>query len=143
MSHTGTINGPIRPNWKAQRTCMHVMDDISRGFEWVGVAVIVAAFVVSLVSAARHHLDGAAGTAVYEVGRGYFGRGILLGLEVLVAADLIRTVAVQPTLENVEVLALIVAVRTFLSFSIDVEIAGVLPWRKRAELPNRGHAASD
>ncbi len=138
MSHTGTINGPIRPNWKAQRTCMHVMDDISRGLEWVGVAVIVAAFAVSLVSAARHLVDGAAGTTVYEVGRGYFGRGILLGLEVLVAADLIRTVAVQPTLENVEVLALIVAVRTFLSFSIDVEIAGVLPWRKRAELPNRG-----
>jgi uncharacterized membrane protein len=116
---------------------MQLMDDIARGFEWVGVTVIVAAFVVSLVSAARHLVDGAAGTAVYEVGRNYFGRGILLGLEVLIAADLIRTVAVQPTLDNVEVLALIVVVRTFLSFSIDVEIAGVLPWRKRAELPDR------
>ncbi len=121
---------------------MHTMDDISRGFEWVGVAIIVAAFVIALIGAARQLFDGAAGSA-YQVGRAYFGRGILLGLEVLVAADLIRTVAVQPTLENVEVLALIVAVRTFLSFSIDVEIAGVLPWRKRAELPTHGTATSD
>jgi uncharacterized membrane protein len=53
-----------------------------------------------------------------------------------VAADLIRTVAVEPTLENIAVLGLIVVVRTLLSFSLDIEIDGVLPWRK-AELQVR------
>jgi uncharacterized membrane protein len=59
-----------------------------------------------------------------------------VSLEILVAADLIRTVAVQPTLENIAVLGLIVVVRTILSFALDVEIDGVLPWRK-AELSAR------
>ena len=58
-----------------------------------------------------------------------FGRSILLGLEFLVAADIIRTVAVQPSLENVTVLGLIVFIRTFLSFSLEVEIDGRWPWQ--------------
>ncbi len=59
-----------------------------------------------------------------------FGRTILLGLEFLVAADIIRTVAVEPSLENVAVLGLIVLIRTFLSFSPEVEIDGSLSWRR-------------
>jgi len=59
-----------------------------------------------------------------------FGGVLLLGLEILVAADLIRTVAVAPTLENVGVLGLIVLIRTFLSFSLEIEIEGVPPWRR-------------
>jgi len=59
-----------------------------------------------------------------------FGGTLLLGLEVLVAADLIRTVAVAPTLNNVLVLGLIVLIRTFLSFSLEIEINGVVPWRR-------------
>ena len=59
-----------------------------------------------------------------------FGGVILLGLEILVAGDLIRTVAVEPTLENVVVLGLIVLIRTFLSFSLEIEINGVPPWRR-------------
>jgi uncharacterized membrane protein len=59
-----------------------------------------------------------------------FGAVLLLALEVLVAADLIRTVAVAPTLENVAVLGLIVLIRTVLSFSLEIEIEGVLPWRR-------------
>ena len=55
---------------------------------------------------------------------------MLLALEILVAADLIRTVAVAPTLENVGVLALIVVIRTFLSFSLEIEIEGVVPWKR-------------
>jgi len=68
----------------------------------------------------------------YRQGRRIFGRGLLISLEVLVAADLIRTVAVEPTITNVGVLGVIVLVRTLLVFSLDVEIDGVLPWRKRA-----------
>ena len=58
------------------------------------------------------------------------GRSILTGLELLVAADIIRTVAVEPTMESVLVLGLIVIIRTFLSFSLEVEIEGHWPWQK-------------
>jgi uncharacterized membrane protein len=64
--------------------------------------------------------------------RTVFGRSILLGLEFLVAADIIRTVAVEPSLENVAVLGLIVLIRTLLSFSLEVEIDGTWPWRRAA-----------
>ena len=76
------------------------------------------------------------------------GRAILLGLEVLVAADIIRTVAVDPTFGNAGVLAIIVAIRTFLSFSLEVELEGRWPWQpreppRRSELEQRddGHVA--
>jgi uncharacterized membrane protein len=108
------------------------MEDIARGVEWIGVAIIVVALVFSAMRAVADLLRGVAGAETYRRVRSFFGRGILLGLETLVAADLIRTVAVEPTLENVLVLALIVLVRTLLSFSLDVEIEGVVPWRKRA-----------
>ena len=54
----------------------------------------------------------------------------VLGLEILVAADLVRTVAVEPTVENVAILGLIVLIRTFLSFSLEIEIDGIPPWRR-------------
>jgi uncharacterized membrane protein len=66
----------------------------------------------------------------YRVLRQAFGGTLLLGLEILVAADLVRTVAVAPTLDNVLVLGLIVLIRTFLSFSLEIEIEGVAPWRR-------------
>jgi len=67
---------------------------------------------------------------VYGDFRRFFGRSILLGLELLVAADIIRTVAVTPTLESVSVLGVIVLIRTFLSFSLELEITGRWPWQK-------------
>jgi uncharacterized membrane protein len=73
---------------------------------------------------------------VYRRFRQDVGRAILLGLELLVAADIIRTVAIRPTLESVGVLAGIVLVRTFLSFSLDVELTGVWPWRRGPETAN-------
>jgi uncharacterized membrane protein len=108
---------------------MHAMEDISRGFEWIAVAVLVLTFSLAMLAAARDLLHATPATTTYQRARALFGRGILMSLEVLVAADLIRTVAVQPTLENVAVLGIIVVVRTLLSFALDVEIDGVLPWR--------------
>lgn len=70
------------------------------------------------------------GDRVYRNYRRGIGKVILLGLELLVAADIIRTVAVTPTLEGVAVLALIVVVRTFLSFSLEVELYGRWPWQR-------------
>ena len=107
------------------------MEHISKAFEWIAVAVLIAAFVLGALAAAVEF--GRDRRAAYFRGREVFGRGILLALEVLIAADLIRTVAVEPTLENIGVLGLIVVVRTVLSFSLDIEIDGVLPWRKHAD----------
>jgi uncharacterized membrane protein len=82
--------------------------------------------VLAAVTVRRSGLSGKA----YLVLRQAFGGSLLLGLEVLVAADLVRTVAVAPTLDNVLVLGLIVVIRTFLSFSLETEIEGVPPWRR-------------
>ena len=106
-----------------------VMDYVSRGFEVAGVIVLVIGFASGVVRAAHAYVTGHA-EASYDVMRRYFGRSILLGLEILVAADLIRTVAVDPTWQNVVVLGLIVLIRTFLSFSLEVEMDGVWPWRR-------------
>ena len=107
------------------------MDHIAQGFEALGVAVLVAGVIWSatLAMLAWRRMGGQQALAAL---RRAFGASLLLGLEVLVAADLIRTVAVAPTVENVLVLGLIVLIRTFLSFSLETEIEGVVPWRRAA-----------
>lgn len=94
----------------------------------LGVLAIVVGVLYALVDAAMRRLRKAG--PVYSRFRRVLGRGILIGLELLVAADIIRTVAVTPTLESVGVLALIVLIRTFLSWSLEVEISGRWPWQK-------------
>jgi uncharacterized membrane protein len=106
------------------------MDDVTRAFEMVGVAVLIVGFIAGFVRALLAWLSKRTSGSVYVIIRTYFGRSILLGLEILVAADLIRTVAVEPTLENVFVLGVIVLIRTFLSFSLEIEIDGIVPWRR-------------
>jgi uncharacterized membrane protein len=106
-----------------------VMDLISRGFEIAGVSIIVIGLFVAVGRAGTRVRQAEFGIA-YEVIRATFGRAVLLGLEVLVAADIIRTVAVAPTLANLQVLAFLVAIRTFLSWSLDVEIDGRWPWQR-------------
>lgn len=95
-----------------------------------GVAVIIAGAVIASVSAVRALLRRT-GQPVYEPYRQQLGRSILLGLELLVAADIIRTVAVTPTFESLGVLALIVLIRTFLSYTLQLEVTGRLPWQQR------------
>jgi uncharacterized membrane protein len=115
------------------------MELVARGVEVVGIATLALGLVVALVQAARVLLGGREAEEAYRVVRTVFGRSILLGLEFLVAADIIRTVAVEPSVENVGVLGLIVLIRTFLSFSLEVEIDGTWPWRRadisRASVP--------
>src|SRR6266540_1739456 len=106
------------------------MDAIARGVEVLGIATLVLGLAAALVRAGLALLAGQGAEEVYRIVRSVFGRSILLGLEFLVAADIIRTVAVQPSLENVAVLGLIVLIRTFLSFSLEVEIDGRWPWRR-------------
>ncbi|AIJ23576.1 DUF1622 domain-containing protein [Amycolatopsis methanolica] len=106
-----------------------VMEHVAQGFEAAGAFALVVGLLWSLVVAARlWRKEG--NRRGYRALRETFGGVLLLGLEILVAADLIRTVAVTPTLESVAVLGLIVLIRTFLSFSLQVEIDGVPPWRR-------------
>jgi len=107
-----------------------MMETAVRGFEVVGVALLFAGLVWASAMAVVALRHGKAGRAAYRLFREVFGGSILLSLEVLVAADLIRTVAIATTLENVVVLGLIVLIRTVLSFSLEIEIEGVVPWRR-------------
>ena len=106
-----------------------VMGWVSRGFEVVGIGVLVIGFLTGVVKSLLAYAGGQREGA-YGLARRYFGRSILLGLEILIAADLIRTVAVDPTLQNVLVLGLIILIRTFLSFTLEIEIDGIVPWRR-------------
>jgi len=107
------------------------MEDIAKGVEILGVATILLGLTAALIAGGLSMIRGEAPDVGYRVIRTVFARTILLGLEFLVAADIIRTVAVQPSLENVAVLGLIVLIRTFLSFSLEVELEGRWPWAER------------
>jgi uncharacterized membrane protein len=113
-------------------TFVEAMERVAQAFEAVGALVLLLGLVLSLGLAARVLHRSGDGTRAYRVLRQSFGGVILLGLEILVAADLVRTVAVRPTLENVVILGLIVLIRTVLSFSLEIEIEGVAPWRRAA-----------
>jgi uncharacterized membrane protein len=111
-----------------------VMEDIGDVIDAAGVAVLVVGMLISTGAAAvelsRHE------TGIYRHFRQQLGRTILLGLELLVVGDIVRTVAAQPTLTSVAILAIIVLIRTFLSFSLEIELTGYWPWqRKTAQLP--------
>lgn len=114
-------------------------ESISLVIDAAGVLVIVAGL---LIAAVRYAVTGRHVPDSYRRLRQDIGRGILLGLEFLVAADIIRTVAVTPTLEGVLVLGLIVLIRTFLSMALQVELEGRWPWQQAAafESPRKEHA---
>ncbi|MDN4644276.1 DUF1622 domain-containing protein [Arthrobacter sp. PsM3] len=122
----------------------HIIEAVGSYMDIAGVAVMVIGAVVSIPMAIRGYQpqrlpEGAERLSVYRSYRQLLGRSILLGLELLVAADIIRTVAVTPTFESVGVLAIIVLIRTFLSFSLELEITGRWPWQKQ---PTSSAAAS-
>lgn len=108
-----------------------VLDAAVRAFEIFGVGILVFGALFSLGAYARDIRAGGRRSA-YVALRNNIGRTILLGLEVLIVADIILTVAIEKTLESAATLGLIVLVRTFLSFSLEVELDGVVPWHRRS-----------
>jgi uncharacterized membrane protein len=106
------------------------MDHVAQAFEALGALILVVGVfwtaTLAVIAWRRTRDTG----RIYAAMRQSFGGSLLLALEVLVAADLLRTVAVAPTLDNVLALGLIVVIRTFLSFSLQMEIEGVPPWRR-------------
>ena len=104
----------------------NVVEQVGLAVDAAGVLVVVAGIVMAAI---RLLTQPSAPMSKYKQFRQDLGRGILLGLEFLVAADIIRTVAVTPTLESVLVLGLIVVIRTFLSLALQMEVEGRLPWQ--------------
>jgi uncharacterized membrane protein len=117
------------------------LDLAVRLFELSGVLILVIGGFISAVLYVRD-LSRGGRRAAYTALRHNIGRSILLGLEILIVADIILTVAIDQTLESAATLGLIVLVRTFLSFSLDIEMDGVPPWRRRASESVAGPAAA-
>ena len=111
-------------------TFTDVIETVGKTVDGVGVATIVVGVLVATGMSMRDP-DGSTARDRYRVFRQRLGRAILLGLELLVAADIIRTVAVTPTFTSAGVLGIIVVIRTFLSISLEVELEGRLPWQPK------------
>lgn len=109
------------------------VDTIGLSVDALGVGVIVAAIAIAGIGFIRGLLQAEPFAASYRQLRQSIGQGVLLGLELLVAGDIIRTVVVGPTFTSVGVLAVIVLIRTFLSFSLEVELTGRWPWQARLD----------
>jgi len=107
-----------------------VVELIVRGIEACGIAVLVVGAVVALVGWLVEARDPQQRTTAYMRLRRKLARVILLGLEILLLADIILTIVVEPTLDSVVILAIIVAIRIVLSFSLEVEIDGSWPWNR-------------
>ena len=106
-----------------------VIRAIGTAVEVGGVAMLVLTAIVATLLLFRDWRRAGTFARAYKAYRRNLGRGILLGLEFLVIGDIIGTVAVEPSFQNLGVLGLIVVIRTFLSFSLEVEIEGRLPWK--------------
>jgi len=115
---------PAIGDWKLARS-------LSEWIEVAAIAVIAITVLVAVAEMARSALRGRGGSRAYVVFKTHFARGVLLGLDLLIAADIIRTVTLEPTLENVAALGLLVIVRTFLAWSLVLEAEGRWPWQPR------------
>jgi uncharacterized membrane protein len=105
------------------------MQLVVRAFELIGVLVLVIGVIgAGVIFASTVRADPP--SAVRRL-RTHIGRSILLGLEILILADIVQTVTIEPTIESAATLGIIVLVRTFLSFSLEIELDGVAPWRRR------------
>jgi len=112
-----------------QGVILHSLHWTASTIELLGVAVIACSVVASTVWSLKAMQHGALADA-FRSYRANLGRGILLGLEFLIAADIIGMVAIVPSFDPLGTLALIIVIRTFLSFSLQIEIEGRWPWRK-------------
>ena len=124
-------------------TFSETIDHVAQAVESAGVVILVVGLLWSFTVAASTWRRTGDAQKGYRQLRVTFGAVLLLGLEILVAADLIRTIAVSPSIDNVLALGLIVLIRTFLSFSLEIEIQGRLPWRAGVALAPADRAGAD
>ncbi|NDK90388.1 DUF1622 domain-containing protein [Gordonia desulfuricans] len=119
-----------------------VFANVAVAFEAIGAFAMVVGFVIAVVLSARSLNRKEGGAQAFSVLRSTLASAILLGLEILVAADLLRTITSKPSVEDALILGLIVVIRTVLSMSIQIELEGVLPWR-RAMLTSGGQMIAE
>ncbi len=113
------------------------MEFVVRAFETAGIVILAVGSIRALwIGAATWARGERAG--VYQRVRLHVGQAILLGLEILIIADIVQTVTIDLTLESAATLGLIVLVRTFLSFSLEIELDGVVPWHRRRTIRDEG-----
>ena len=110
----------------------HFVVAAARVVEFTGVFVLLLGALIATLAFARRLVRRVSLQDAYHALRADLGRAILLGLEFLVIADIIGTVAIEPTLQNLGVLAVIVAIRTLLSFALELEVSGHWPWQRPA-----------
>jgi uncharacterized membrane protein len=113
---------------EAVESFRHIMEIVGTSVDGVGVFIVAGGMLVATARLAVHRAHETGN--YYSLYRQDVGGAILLGLEFLIAGDIIRTVVVAPTMQNVVVLGIIVLIRTFLSLSLQLEIEGKLPWRR-------------
>lgn len=113
--------------------------DVSEWIEVIAIAVIVISVVAAFVSGLRAVRNAGVVAAIDAIKR-QISRGLLLGLDLLIAADIIRTVTLEPTLENVTALGVLVVVRTFLAWSLVVELEGRWPWQLGSTVDREAHS---
>jgi uncharacterized membrane protein len=114
-----------------------VVEHIVRGIEACGIAVLVIGAVLAIGTWLMRARDPERRTQAYSQLRRQLARVILLGLEILLLADIILTIVVEPTLDSVVILAIIVLIRIVLSFSLEVEIDGAWPWNRWRVAPEK------
>ncbi len=107
-----------------------LISDVVKVVEGFGAAIMVLGGLAAIVAYAIAVASPATRDGAYEHLRERLGRAILLGLEVLIVGDIVRTIVVDPTIESVVVLGMIVVIRIVLSFSLEVEIEGTWPWSR-------------
>lgn len=132
LHHSQPLRSASRKGHAVETLLNEAMHWVTRTIEVAGTVVIVAGIIRAGLSYGRDVMAGRSAEEAFKACRSTLGMGILLGLELLVAADIINTVAIEPTLGSLAVLAGIVLIRTFLSFSLEVEIDGRWPWQKPA-----------
>jgi uncharacterized membrane protein len=126
---------------QTQAAILHGLHWTASAIEVLGVLVIVCGVAASTVWSFGEMRRGEFAGA-FRSYRANLGRGILLGLELLIAADIIGMVAIVPSFDRLGILAVIIVIRTFLSFSLQIEIEGRLPWRRHAAAPDDMDRAS-
>lgn len=114
---------------------LEIIELVGQGVDVAGVAVMVLGMLVATLYFLNSRRRGKEPTAAYQNYRHGIGRAILLGLEILIVADIIRTIAIEPTFSSLGILAIIVLIRTFLSATLELELEGRWPWQQR--VPDR------
>lgn len=114
-----------------------IVSDVVQAVEAVGAAIMIVGGSWAMIDYVASIAHGTGRTDAYKELRRRLGQAILLGLEVLIVGDIVRTIIVDPTVESVAVLGLIVVIRIVLSFSLEVEMGGAWPWDQWRLTPGR------